>query len=305
VANWSTHIRNNIISVLNTDYNKTFANFSGTLAQSLNTLFVNADPGKKQYYTSLMNNLPRDINVHWNFTLDSVIINPQAGFTIKSNSNESLFKHVNIQSPDHKLNLVIVPSTQILGLSVFPFSDRDPDNPAQIYPGYNYRHGILIASSMFTGTTAPYNLYRTFTHEIGHWCGLLHPFDNTGSTTGDIVKYGLHHLVIDNGASAMYGGQNQNTTGDLIADTMPQDQPTFGTIYDSGTVGYTKTFPAKKTFIRNTPYAWIFQDNNKYANFLNFMDYTDDAQLFMFTHDQMLKMIYLMTRFRSGFVTVV
>jgi hypothetical protein len=86
---------------------------------------------------------------------------------------------------------------------------------------------------------------------------------------------------------------------------MPQDQPTFGTIYDAGNVGYTKTFPTKKTFLRNTPYAWIFQDNNKYANFLNFMDYTDDAQLFMFTHDQMLKMIYLMSRFRPGFVTIV
>ena len=139
---------------------------------------------------------------------------------------------------------------------------------------------------MFTGQTAPYNLYRTFTHEIGHWCGLLHPFDNISGGSPDVIKFGLNNLIVDNGTIAMYGGRNQNTIGDLIADTMPQQNPTFGTVSNT------------------TPYAWIFKDNERYANFYNFMDYTDDAQLIMFTQDQMLKMVYLMARFRSGFVTI-
>lgn len=303
VAYWTAHINNNLIPILNTDYNKNYANFGATLSQSINALFANADPGKKEYYCGLTKCLPHDLNVTWNFTLDSVIINPHAGFTINGTSNENLFRSINVQSPDTKLNIIIVPSSQILGLSVFPFTDRDPSNPARIDPSLTYRNGVLIASSMFTGTTPPYNLYRTFTHEIGHWCGLLHPFDNVSVNSGDVVRYGLNHLVVDNSAGAMYGGRDQNTTGDLIADTMPQTDPTFGTIYDSFTAGYSRTFPSKRTNVRNTPYAWIFQDNNKYSNFFNFMDYTDDAQLFMFTQDQMLKMVYLMARFRPGFVT--
>ncbi|MDP6928835.1 MAG: M43 family zinc metalloprotease, partial [Planctomycetota bacterium] len=52
---------------------------------------------------------------------------------------------------------------------------------------------------------APYNKGRTTTHEVGHYLGLLHPFDN---------KCGS--------ASACY------TTGDLICDTNPDQKPHYG-----------------------------------------------------------------------------
>ena len=120
VQHWTDHINNNLIPVLNLDYNKNYSNFSSTVTANTTALFSHADPRKKEYYTSIAKVLPNNINVKWNFSLDSVIINAHHGFTINGTSNENLFRNVHIQSPDTKLNLVIVPSTQILGLSVFP-----------------------------------------------------------------------------------------------------------------------------------------------------------------------------------------
>jgi hypothetical protein len=52
---------------------------------------------------------------------------------------------------------------------------------------------------------APYNLGRTCTHEVGHYLGLFHTFDNGCGS-----------------ASACY------TSGDRICDTNPESQPRFG-----------------------------------------------------------------------------
>lgn len=51
----------------------------------------------------------------------------------------------------------------------------------------------------------PYNLGRSCTHEVGHYLGLFHPFDNGCGSPG-----------------ACY------TTGDLICDTAPEALPQFG-----------------------------------------------------------------------------
>jgi hypothetical protein len=136
---------------------------------------------------------------------------------------------------------------------------------------------------MFLGNVAQYNKYRTFTHEIGHWCGLLHPFDNDTCKTSSVTKFGM----------------STKESGDMIADTTVQFSPTFGTVFDSIK---TKRVNGTLTQVHISPYAYIFDKNLKTPNFLNFMDYTDDAQMCMFTHLQILKMAYMMTRFRPKFV---
>ncbi len=100
--------------------------------------------------------------------------------------------------------------------------------------------GVYINDGYFAPSVsgAPYNLGRTTTHEVGHYYGLEHTFDN-GCTTGD-----------------------------GIADTPPQTTSTGGCPshpYTGGGCGATATNPTL---------------------FYNYMDYSNDACLVMFTQGQ-------------------
>lgn len=306
---WKKHINDNIVTTLNIDYNRNYDNFANTLNEFTRKLFDKADYVKKKYYRNLSSILPKNINVKWNFFLEDVFSIPSHDPQINNifpDSNEKLFRHVSVCDPDSKLNIIIINSGQILGMSIFPFCDRDSNNAKKIDTQYKYRHAVLIATQIFLGNNPPYDQYKTFTHEIGHWCGLLHPFDDAVASPEEIVKYGLDRLIIDSEENLMHGGTMENMKGDLIADTMPQTDPTYGTVYDefkiTSLLSSLFCYSSRCKKQRKTPYAWIFEDNEKFANFLNFMDYTDDKQLMMFTHDQMLKMIYIMITFRSGFI---
>jgi hypothetical protein len=82
-----------------------------------------------------------------------------------------------------------------------------PDLPQSGIPGTNADRVVILWSAF--GRNAPigppYNLGRTATHEIGHYLGLWHTFDNGCGS-----------------ASACY------TSGDLICDTNRESQPTYG-----------------------------------------------------------------------------
>jgi len=280
---WTKHINTNIISTLNTDYNRNVSNFSAEYTLQTGKLFANADKGKKDYYLNLCNSLPKNTNVTWKFYLKDIVIKNVSGLSIDSNNLDPIYKAMNVVDPDSFLNIIVVPGKQLLGISVFPFMDRDGNNETLIDSKYKYRNAVLINTGMFLGNVAQYNKYRTFTHEIGHWCGLLHPFDNDTCKTSSLAKF----------------GSDAKESGDMIADTTPQFSPTFGTAFD--------TIKAKRingilTQVHVSPYAYIFDKNLKTPNFLNFMDYTDDAQMCMFTHQQILKMTYMMARFRPNFV---
>ncbi|NPA34951.1 MAG: PKD domain-containing protein [Chlorobi bacterium] len=111
-------------------------------------------------------------------------------------------------------------------------------------------YGVVVEYCTVTGTCAPYNLYRTLTHEIGHCLNLYHIWgDDFGACTGD----------------------------DQCQDTPNQAQETTGC----------PTFP--QTDACSPTYPGIM--------FMNYMDYSDDACMNLFTQDQKARALAVVTNF--------
>lgn len=118
-----------------------------------------------------------------------------------------------------------------------------------------------------TGTLqAPYNEGRTATHEVGHWLGLRH----------------------------IGGDGNNNSSGDCNATDYCNDTPPQRGGFSGGSFGQNYGAP---TFPRNSGCGTPNGDM-----FMNFMDYTDDAIMYMFTPDQKARMQTAMQQgsFRTG-----
>lgn len=114
---------------------------------------------------------------------------------------------------------------------------------AQFPGGLLATDGVVIIHNAFgtKGTaTAPFNLGRTATHEVGHWLDLFH----------------------------IWGDAAGCATDDQVADTPVQDRENFGS----------PTFP--HITCRNGPNGDMF---------MNYMDYVDDAAMFMFTSGQVAR----------------
>ena len=115
---------------------------------------------------------------------------------------------------------------------------------AQFPGGPPATDGVVVLNTAF-GTrgsaTAPFNLGRTLTHEIGHWLNLRHIWGDTEDCSGS----------------------------DFVADTPNAEGPNYGK----------PAFP--QISCSNGPNGDMF---------MNYMDYVDDAAMFMFTPQQVARM---------------
>ncbi len=81
--------------------------------------------------------------------------------------------------PAHTLNIYICfLSGGLLGYARFPWE----------FPEDSYMHGVVIKNSTLPGGTAPYDEGDTGTHEVGHYVGLYHTFQNGCNPPGDYVS---------------------------------------------------------------------------------------------------------------------
>ncbi len=125
-----------------------------------------------------------------------------------------------------------------------------------------------VGGTSVPGSGPPYNLGRTLTHEIGHWLNLEHTFENgcSGTTANTCL-----------------------TSGDNVCDTPPSNG-------NGGCPGFINTCTESSPF--PPPYTSDMPDQ-----WMNYMDYTDDACMFMFTSGQVSRMLATLTGVRSGLLT--
>ena len=161
--------------------------------------------------------------------------------------------------PDKFLNIWVIDitDTTVLGFSSFPWDNRDSFD------------GIIVNRRCFFPEDygeSNFNLFKTFTHQMGHYFGILHVL-NTNTTQG---AFAAANINSDN--------QDNNT---YVTDTPVQ----FAPIYD----------PSDK--INN---AKLHTDMAYNPLFMNFMDYTYDRYVTMFTKNQIQKMRYMISKYRPN-----
>lgn len=250
-----------MISELNKDFAKQATNFDaiGPHSGSLKTTYTT--------YVS------RAVNTKITFTKQSIIYHPveSQSSTNLSVLDSSIKSGTPAVSPNTTLNIWVADlSSGILGYAQFPWDlGSSPSTD-----------GVVIARGCF-GRCAYYldfDKNKTLTHEVGHWLGLYHTFQSTHNYEGGNIDYQ------DGGAAE----EEQEVKGDLVVDTPPQRDPTYGNPILSP-----NSWPSSSpTDVSGTHrHMWM-----------NFMDYSDDAAMFMFTADQSIKMRLMLYMYRPTLV---
>ena len=163
-------------------------------------------------------------------------------------------------NPDTILNIWIidVTDTQILGFSNFPWENFD-----------SY-HGIVLHRRVFFPEDygeSNFAHFRTLTHEIGHYFGLLHVYGpNTGA-----CNFGSVNINADNNFDLLANDDFLSQHAQLLPVYDPTDR------------------------INNKR---LHNDLEYNPLFMNFMDYTHDKYVGMFTHNQIQRMRYMINKYR-------
>ena len=210
------------------------------------------------------------------FTTDRIIYSPIS--SQGSNNISTLDNNIKGASPPvnptSKLNIWVVNFTSgLLGYAQFPWE-------LNTYPTTD---GTVISKGTF-GRSPSYSdfaLGKTLTHEVGHWLGLYHTFQATFNYQGGDIDY------MDGNASE----EVQEMKGDCVADTPPQGNPTYGN---------------PLTNPNSWPSSSPSDESNSFRHmFMNYMDYSDDVAMFMFTEDQVIKMRLLIYLYRPNLLSSV
>lgn len=133
---------------------------------------------------------------------------------------------------------------------------------AQFPGGAAATDGVVLLYSSLPGNSGPYGLGRSGTHEVGHWLNLRHIW-------GDA-----------------------NCGNDQVSDTPPAEGPHYS-INGSGPPSGCATHPyhVNQCGSGTSPQGEMT---------MNFMDYTDDKCMYMFTTGQKTRMVAAINTFRSG-----
>lgn len=140
---------------------------------------------------------------------------------------------------------------------------------AQFPGGPTSTDGVVINYTAFgtTGTAAaPFNKGRTATHEVGHWLNLLHIWGDD-----------------DAGDDGICNNTSECSGTDGVSDTPNQCVMKYGTPTGVVTDNCSSTSPG--------------------IMYMNYMDYTDDAAMNMFTTGQKARIVATMTGSRSSLQT--
>lgn len=173
-------------------------------------------------------------------------------------------------SPNQYLNIWIADMNNgLLGYAQFPWENAPNTD------------GVVIAKGTFgiNPLYSEYNLNKTMTHEVGHWFGLYHTFQDT-------FAYGGGNIDYRDGTTAE---EIEEMKGDCVVDTPPQGTPTYG---DPTTTP--STWPTSKPVDETNSYRHMF---------MNYMDYSDDIAMFMFTKDQSSKLRQMIYIYRPDILT--
>lgn len=136
---------------------------------------------------AVLNNSFRDHRVQFSYDPATVeTVNNRRWFRMGHRSAaEREAKRNNQVDPHRNLNFYTAgPGGGLLGWATFPWDlAGDPELDGV----------VLLHSTLPGGSAAPYNLGLTGTHEVGHWVGLYHTFQNGCSAMGDHVGDTVAH----------------------------------------------------------------------------------------------------------------